>query len=412
MAQYIHLSPAEGEDDALVEVAHYFVQLLREKDPKKAETFEQEFTGSYGDKAADFNSILRLFFSHIDMLFSLPEDKLKDIEGCFSLLISLLQFLDSQESTVQLSREMTDVLVKHVNYPNLRLKLLMAMYNYFLPSFPSRYPIFRQILTFSFEVKLFDQVLPYLAQLESWKQDWDLSKESERDLYYVVQNNLRSLGKLELAYTFLQKYLNLFEVATPNEYASKECEGGALQVIKDSCSLPKVFEVDSIMSLNAVKALQSKHSKLLEMMNIFREGRSPKVLEDFRSNNPKVFTDYDIDYDALLEKIRILALASLAKDKQELSLEEAAQALGRNIDEVETWVVKAISDGVIEGRIDQLQKVIKVKSTLFRTFGPTEWKALDGKLKNWVSNIKVLQTLQSQTTGMSNVSAAAASAAS
>jgi len=410
MSQYIHLSTEPGEDDALVQVKRYFVTVLKGKDKEAAEKFESEFAELYSE-GCDFQFILQLFFRHINKVIEQPDEKSREIEGCFSLLISLLPFLDEEEKMVGLCEEMSEILILASNHPNTRLKLLMCLYNVFTPQFAPRYPIFKKILTFAFENKLYDQLHPYLAQLEEWKRDWDLPREEESALYFMIQIQLRSLGRQEKAYQFLQKYLRLYEQAAAKELSSKECEEGALLAIKDACALPKVFEVDSIMSLAAVKSLAPKHRKLMELMDIFLKEGNPQKLAQFRTANPKVFADYGIDYDALLEKIRLLSLASLAKDKQEIFLADAAAQLGESVEEIEKWVVKAIAEGVIEGRVDQLAKSVKVKSTLFRTFGQNEWANLERQVRHWLDNISVLKGLVAQQSGFAANSGLAMAAA-
>jgi len=389
MAHYIHLSPAEGEDDSLVQIAHFFVQLLKE-DAKEAEAFEQQFEASYGDKTVDFCKILGLFFQHIDLLFC--DDKVKEAEGCFSTLISLLQFLDSEESMMEMTKKMIDVLVRSTSFANLRLKLLMSMYSFVRPTFPGRFSIFWAILNFSYKVKLFDQLLPYLDHIDEWKGDWNCTIEEERQLYVEVHKYLRALGWSQLAYSFLRKYLKLYDDASPAELASEECSSSALLVVLDAISLPKVYTVDDVLSLKAVQALKTKHEKLLRIMQIFQDGSDTQEIEDFRRGNSKVFEQYNIDYPTLLGKMRILAVASIAKDTETLSLVDAAQKLGRSVQEVEEWTVKAISDGVLEGRIDQLNKVVLVKSTLVRKFGPPEWDAVKEKLKLWEASFSIMQS--------------------
>merc|ERR1712232_1207395 len=93
-------------------------------------------------------------------------------------------------------------------------------------------------------------------------------------------------------------------------------------------------------------------------------------------------------YDDALAKIRLLTLATLAHGRSEMSLSEVAQALEESEDSVEPWVVRAISEGVIDGRIDQLNCKVLVKTTFQRKFEKEEWAFLDSKLTSWIDNIE------------------------
>jgi len=51
-------------------------------------------------------------------------------------------------------------------------------------------------------------------------------------------------------------------------------------------------------------------------------------------------------------------------------------------------VVRALSEGVIDGRIDQLNHKLLVKSSFQREFGKKEWAFLDSKLSQWTENLE------------------------
>merc|ERR1712151_495305 len=89
-----------------------------------------------------------------------------------------------------------------------------------------------------------------------------------------------------------------------------------------------------------------------------------------------------------MSKIKLLTLATLAQSRSEMSLAEVAQGLEESEDNVERWVVRAISEGVIDGRIDQLNHEVLVKSAFQREFGKAEWKFLDDKLTQWTENLE------------------------
>jgi len=62
---------------------------------------------------------------------------------------------------------------------------------------------------------------------------------------------------------------------------------------------------------------------------------------------------------------------------------------------VETWVISAISEGVLEAKMDQLKSTVRVTSSLQRTFTRAQWKYLSEHLTSWKKNVQtLLQTLQ------------------
>lgn len=89
-----------------------------------------------------------------------------------------------------------------------------------------------------------------------------------------------------------------------------------------------------------------------------------------------------------MSKIRLLTLATLAHGKSEIELDQVAEAIQEESDNVERWVVRAISEGFIDGRIDQLNHKVLVKSAFQRKFEKEEWKFLDSKLTQWINNLE------------------------
>merc|ERR1712178_581655 len=88
-----------------------------------------------------------------------------------------------------------------------------------------------------------------------------------------------------------------------------------------------------------------------------------------------------------MSKMRLLTLATKVQGKSEIALAEVAKALEENEENVERWVVRALSEGVIDGRIDQLNHKVLVKSAFQREFGKSEWAFLDAKLTQWTENL-------------------------
>jgi translation initiation factor 3 subunit M len=100
----------------------------------------------------------------------------------------------------------------------------------------------------------------------------------------------------------------------------------------------------------------------------------------------------------MARKISLLTVASLAASAAanadglvELAYDGVAAALGVDAAAVEDWVIDAIGAGVIEGRMDQLQRRVIVKRAIPRAFDPqTAWPEIAAKAQEWVANIDEL----------------------
>merc|ERR1711976_1084559 len=99
-------------------------------------------------------------------------------------------------------------------------------------------------------------------------------------------------------------------------------------------------------------------------------------------------SDHDIDQEDALLKIRLLTLATMVHGRSEIALSEIAAKLEESEEHVERVVVKALSENVIDGRIDQLNHKVLVKSAFQRKFDKDEWDFLGGRLDSWITNLE------------------------
>ena len=58
--------------------------------------------------------------------------------------------------------------------------------------------------------------------------------------------------------------------------------------------------------------------------------------------------------------MKLLSLATLAANNSEISYSSIAKALQINEDEVESCVIASISEGVLEAKMDQLKRTVRV----------------------------------------------------
>lgn len=59
--------------------------------------------------------------------------------------------------------------------------------------------------------------------------------------------------------------------------------------------------------------------------------------------------------------MRILSIASLGSEYSEIPYSTITKSLHINENEVESWVILAINENIIEAKIDQLKNIIKIK---------------------------------------------------
>ncbi len=71
-----------------------------------------------------------------------------------------------------------------------------------------------------------------------------------------------------------------------------------------------------------------------------------------------------MDNEECSRKLRLLSLATLAAANQEVHYSVIAKSLQVPEDEVEVWVIMAIGESILEGKMDQLRKLVIVRYPL------------------------------------------------
>lgn len=399
MATYINYG--EGEEDATVQGAEWLANVLRQtKDDKTANAFLEKFKElqNVEQHRYDVGPIFDLFLDNCEELFDcIPEsgksaeERLKEVESFFALVLSLLLMLEDDEHLTASTKRLCKYFSGGSTQPELRLRLLMMLYNtYNLPSFEHRYSVFKYVVDYAAKVSLFDQVLPYLEYLDAWMVDWEkfMTQADKQALYRDISSYMRALNKRSEAFVYLKKFHMLFAGESAKELNTAEKE--TVLLLKDAIQLPSVIQYDDILAFDTVKALaktKGSSADLTQLCQVFLSG-TVQDLRDFHGKHKKLFDEYDIKFEDALSKIRLLTLATLAHARAELSLAEIAKALEEKEENIEPWVVRAISEGVIDGRIDQLNHRVLVKSSFQRKFEKEEWAFLDSKVTQWIDNLE------------------------
>lgn len=172
----------------------------------------------------------------------------------------------------------------------------------------------------------------------------------------------------------------------------------------------------SMLSMPAIQALATNgDTKVLHgLLTVFQEGK----LEDYNSyveangGEDKVLVPWKLSPTECVRYMRVLSMCSLAAEHEEIpyaSIAETLQLTLQDGGEVESWVIAAVSSGLLSAKMDQLQQKVMVERSVVRRFDMDQWKALQSQLNAWKSNLKnILDALkQSQQSSASLAQAAA-----
>jgi hypothetical protein len=140
-----------------------------------------------------------------------------------------------------------------------------------------------------------------------------------------------------------------------------------------------------MLLLPAIQALANNATTkpLHTLLTIFQEG----LLEDYLAFSGPL--PEGLTKDDCARHMKILSLCSLAADQEEIPYTSVARALQLSSeDEVESWVIAAVSSGLLAAKMDQLQRKVLVERSVVRKFDMQQWKALQAELTLWKNNIR------------------------
>jgi len=133
----------------------------------------------------------------------------------------------------------------------------------------------------------------------------------------------------------------------------------------------------------------SAYENLYRLLEIFaKEGYSQYF--QLVQQTPNFITELGLVPDNIVAKIRIISLLSVGSKQNKISYDEAAKLMGIDVSEVEMLVVEAITLGLLDARLDQLQKTIIVRHADPRIYEKEQWEQLANKLDKWKANITSL----------------------
>jgi len=380
------------EDEQALEVSR-FLNKIKTKGKEGDDAFEKECAKLIeGKQVVD---LLRRLADESVTLFT--EASEKEIESFFFILISLLKKLPKEKYHDVLMRIINALTAPTEEKSLLRLRILSSLHDIFQePNL--KYELFAATIKFARATRRVDLVLPHFKDIETRIKEWGISTKQTRDLYQLLRDSLKASNKSIEAYKWTIRYLSTFESASDDGSGREEAINAALDAIR----IPDLYQFDTLLDSVPIKHLENDNnnsgkvqtSKLLQLLKIFVSGGYEDFVK-FNSESPDFLKSAGLDYEECVRKMRLLSLATLAAANQEVPYSMITKSLQIPEDEVEVWVIMAIGESILEGKMDQLRKLLIVSRSLQRVFTPAQWNQLNDRLNLWKSNIKViLKTLQ------------------
>lgn len=207
------------------------------------------------------------------------------------------------------------------------------------------------------------KVSNFHERLNEWVASWSLTEEEQQTVYKTIaiifQEQGSSKSALELTVQFLK--------ALDGDLSAADAEAVVKPAVLYALSSPlnEFQQRSSLFEALGTLRLPAGFLPLVGLLRVLCDGSVAdyKRFVEQADNRSVLAKHTEIDLDAIERKVKILTISSLAAEAQHKTLSYAtiSSALQVTVDEVEEWVVEAISEGVVVASIDQVAATVFVR---------------------------------------------------
>ncbi|PSS35099.1 Eukaryotic translation initiation factor 3 subunit M like [Actinidia chinensis var. chinensis] len=334
-----------------------------------------------------------LMLTSADVIFSKVSEK--DLECIFTVICNLVTKPESLEESLEMAKLISTKISQQPNEkPALRLKIMFNLYN-LLENPYSRFFVYMKALDLAVSGKVTDHIIPSFRKMDDLLKEWNIGIQDQRKLFLTISNILKeSKSSAKDSFKFLTKYLATF--SGEDACTVGEAKEEAVRAIIEFVKTPDMFQCD-LLDMPTIAQLEkdAKYTLVYQLLKIFLTQRLDTYL-DFDAANSTLLKSYGLVHEDCIAKMRLMSLVDLASaESGQISYALIKDTLRINDDEVEMWVVKAITAKLIDCKMDQMNEIVIVSRCTERVFGQHQWQALRSKLATWRGNIAVvISTIQ------------------
>jgi len=390
MATFLESSP---DDEQLVDLARFVNKLKnkgKEEDDSYVKPIEELLAGS------KHIEVLEIFLEEGQTILNSGTEK--DVEGFYYVLLAHLRKLEVVAAKRLRAKLLATITSSKDDKVILRIRLLNNVYNILHGhkdiSNSDRFELFMVLIKYCEATNHTEISLQYFKNIENRLKEWQLNTTQLRELCKAVRDAYKISNNSDRTLEWSIKYLSTFD--GQEDAATEEAASAIIQAIKS----PDLYRYDGLIEVSAIKKMagsnKTANGKTVQLLKIF-VNETLEAFTAFASENPDYFKAVGISQEDCIRKMRLLSLATLggAASSEGIPYSLIAKILGIDEQDVEVWVIMAISENIIDAKMDQLKKVVLVSRCLQRVFTRAQWKVLSTKLDTWRSNLNVLlKTLQ------------------
>ncbi|CAM8965096.1 unnamed protein product [Rhodiola kirilowii] len=329
--------------------------------------------------------LVSLMIASVELISSKLSEK--DFECILTVICNLVTKSENLDETLEMAKLISTKVCQQMNdKPASRLKILFSLYN-LLDDPSGRFYVYMKALALASNAKVADHIIPSFKKIDSFLKEWNVEISDKRELFLAIGNILRDNKSSPGDYfKFLDKYLATF--SGEDVTALSEAKGEAVKAIVEFIKAPDMFECD-LLDLPAIKQLEAdaENTAVYQLLKIFLTQRLDAYME-FQAANSALLKFHGINHLDCVTKMRMMSLIDIGSNvSSQIPYATIIDALQIDADEVEFWVVKAMTAKLLNCKLDQMNEVVIVSRSLDRVFGQPHWEHLRTKLAAWRGNV-------------------------
>ncbi|CAL9230401.1 unnamed protein product [Arabidopsis halleri] len=385
-----------SEEDPFLAIVRFTSQLAwADAGPEVAEPEVSRLCREAEDVIIDgkWLDLATLMVTSADLVSSKISEK--DLECTYTIICSLVKNVTSPEEVLEMVKVIASKVVQQpTDKATLRLKILFNLYN-LLDHPNARFQVYMKALELAVNGKVTEYLVPSFRKIDSFLKEWNIDIKDQREVFLAIAKVLRenkSLAKESLQ--FVTKYLATF--SNEDTQVLSEAKEEAVRAVIEFVKAPSIFQCD-LLDMPAVAQLEKdpNNAPVYQLLKIFFTQRLDAYME-FQNANSGFLQTYGLVEEDCVAKMRLLSLVDLASDESgKILYASIKNTLQVNDEEVELWVVKAITAKLVDCKMDQMNQVVIVSRCAEREFGQKQWQSLQTKLAAWRDNVRnVISTIE------------------
>uniref|UniRef100_A0A2A4K4M6 Eukaryotic translation initiation factor 3 subunit M n=1 Tax=Heliothis virescens TaxID=7102 RepID=A0A2A4K4M6_HELVI len=258
------------------------------------------------------------------------------------------------------------------------LQSLWRLYNNLEANSPLRYHVYYHVIELAARVGYVREVFTSVEQLKKEFSGCPPTNEQMQKLYRLLHQVLKDQNS-ELASKVMIELLGTYT----DENASYARED-AIKCISTALADPTTFLLDPLLSLKPVRFLEGE--LIHDLLTIFVSEKLSSY-QTFYQNHKEFVHSQGLDHEQNVKKMRILSFMQMAEVNPELTYDEIISELQIEEKDVEAFIIEVLKTRLVRARMDQAERIVRVSSTMHRTFGRAQWQQLRDVLLAWRGNV-------------------------